>query len=285
MKLALLTVALAIAIWPASSAPSGLRGGGAGDGEHRKLNPFKKAADGLSNAGQQVADAGQQYVDNQRERVENTVDAARRGDVAGAVQGAKELAEDPAGVGDLQEAAGQAASRVRDGIAEATGLDDIVSSNRNEKKREINEEYGPRCEPDPFGGPYECGQVFWGEVIDEKEYAEGITAIVKDILGGAGTFTLQYMIDMVTEQLETIYEGMEGWFDDFMDEFCLECILKDLVKNRGKVERLSMPGLDDMKLKLKFDVATYNREGCAAGVCTPLPNHHQPYLAFQLEFD
>mmetsp|Transcript_34043 Transcript_34043/g.98046 ORF Transcript_34043/g.98046 Transcript_34043/m.98046 type:complete len:358 (+) Transcript_34043:192-1265(+) len=292
MKLALLTVALAIAIWPASSAPSGLRGGGAGDGEHRKLNPFKKAADGLSNAGQQVADAGQQYVDNQRERVENTVDAARRGDVAGAVQGAKELAEDPAGVGDLQEAAGQAASRVRNEIADATGVDGVVRTTRGEKKREINEEYEPRCDESFYSTG--CGDVLWGKMIDEKKYAEGITAIVADILGGAGTFTLQYLVDMVTEQVEAIYGDMQSSLTEFMNEVCLECILREVIKNRGDITSLELTGLGmgingngetlkTMYMELKFDVLTYKREGCVADVCTPLPNHHQPYLAFKLK--
>jgi len=169
MKLALLTVALAIAIWPASSAPSaglrggregdeehrklgpdrpwendpiktdpiktvqevtermtypryepeirhplfpdvvqapsGLRGGGEGDQEHRKLqfsmpNPVKKVADTVKKAAKEVQKEVENAVDNTRENVQKTVDAVRKGDVPGVIQGGKEIATDPHGANE-----------------------------------------------------------------------------------------------------------------------------------------------------------------------------------------
>ncbi|CEL95859.1 unnamed protein product [Vitrella brassicaformis CCMP3155] len=275
MKLALLTLALAIAIWPASSAPSGLRGGREGDEEHRKLLKVK-----VPNPAKKVVDT-----------VKKTADAVRRGDVVGAAQGASRVARDVQGEG-LRDAAGQAASRVRNEIADATGVDGVVRTTRGEKKREINEEYEPRCDESFYSTG--CGDVLWGKMIDEKKYAEGITAIVADILGGAGTFTLQYLVDMVTEQVEAIYGDMQSSLTEFMNEVCLECILREVIKNRGDITSLELTGLGmgingngetlkTMYMELKFDVLTYKREGCVADVCTPLPNHHQPYLAFKLK--
>ncbi|CEM11065.1 unnamed protein product [Vitrella brassicaformis CCMP3155] len=280
-KLIVLTY-LALAISAVSSAPSGLRGASDSE-EHRQL---QFGGEGVSVGGQRLDGGGwTEPVQQAGERAGEVVDEVipdMPSNPREALNTAVELSAS-VGTGQLQFEAACTAARE---YCRDCGVDEEAKDADVEYEVTGGTVCGKGAASDPFELP--CGDVFWGEKIDEGDYYMAATAIAADIMGGSGTFTLAYIKDMVKRQIASMYADMAEYGDELLQQIT-DQLLGMLIDNPGRTETL-FDSLKETRLELSFDIVTYSRAKCLHSpeddsliTEVPLPNHHKPYFAIRLE--